>query len=97
MGAKIFTNNSDYSAMLSRLFRLIGEVEDAIDIVKENHNPIDEVDGSVAESSQVCWYPGDLDYQIHQISMTLKGIEAAAALEWGKRKQLRREKEADNG
>ena len=91
MGAKIFTNNTDYSAMLSRLFKLIGEVEEAIDIVRENHNPIDEVDGSVAESSNVSWYPGDLDYQIHQIGVTLKGIELAAAIQWDKRKRLRRE------
>ena len=38
MGLRIFTTYEEYSATLSRLHRLIGEVEEAIEIVKENHN-----------------------------------------------------------
>ena len=79
MGLRIFTTYEEYSATLSRLHRLIDEVEETIDVVKENHysankNKISKLEGD-EEGYRIRWFPGDLDSQIHEIQESVNALK----------------------
>ena len=75
MGLRIFTTYEEYSATLSRLHRLIGEVEEAIEIVKENHNSARVYMQGGERAERVRWFPGCLDSQIAEIQESVDALK----------------------
>tara|TARA_Y100000004_G_scaffold34578_1_gene36973 strand:- start:6251 stop:6547 length:297 start_codon:yes stop_codon:yes gene_type:complete len=75
MGLRIFTTYEEYSATLSRLHRLIGEVEDTIDVVKENHNSARVYMQGGERNERVRWFPGCLDAQIAEIQESVNALK----------------------
>ena len=82
MGLRIFTTYEGYSETLNRLHRLIGEVEEAMGVVKENQ-----------EGTR--YFPGDLDASIEEIQESVNVLKNMARIAKDNRRMARRE--ADNG
>lgn len=91
MGLRIFTTYEEVSATLSRLHRLIGEAEEAIEIVTENHNSALYIQGS-ERAERVRYFPGDLDATIEEIQ---ESVNALKLLSSGAREYRRQQREIE--
>lgn len=91
MGLRIFTTYEEYSATLNRLHRLIGEVEDTIDVVKENHNSARIYRQGAERNDRVRWFPGDLEAHVAEIQESVNVLKDLARIAKDNRRQQRRE------
>lgn len=75
MGLRIFTTYEEVSDTLNRLHRLIGDAEEAIEIVSDNYNSARVYIQGTERAERVRWFPGCLDSKIAEIQESVNALK----------------------